>query len=129
MSKIRLGFVSNSSSSSFITTIAIITDEEKFRKFEESSGFKFERFTYEQICKSYHHGDFYCYLSKPKEEYSNATFVHEYDMSDIDDPEDPDDYDDISFEDFSDRANALYDAGEDEGIEIIEQAAYSGRNG
>lgn len=128
MSKIRLGFISNSSSSSFITTIAIITDEEKFSKFEESSGFKFERFTYDQICKNYSQGYFYDYLSKPDEKYSNATFVHEYDMADMDETEDMD-YDDVLFDEFSDQANALYSAGEDEGIKIIDQAAYSGRNG
>lgn len=122
------GFISNSSSSSFIATIAIITDEEKFSKFEEESGFKFDRLTYEQICKNYSDGDFYDYLSKPDEKYSGATFVHEWDMSDIEENEDMD-YDNVDTDDFSDKVLALCGAGENEGIKIIQQAEYAGRNG
>lgn len=125
------GFISNSSSSSFIATIAVITDEEKFSKFEEESSFKFERFTYDQICSTYGDGDFYDNFSKPKEEYSNATFVHEWDRSDIDECEFEDgDYDSVGVDDcdFDAKVLALYDAG-DVGIEVIEQTFYAGRDG
>lgn len=127
--KTRKYFVSNSSSSSFIATIAVITDEEKFSKFEEESGFKFDRFTYEEICGNYGDGDFYDYFSKPKEEYSNAIFVHEWDRSDVEEDEDGD-YDSVNVDDcdFDDKVLALYEAG-DVGIEVIEQTFYAGRDG
>ena len=127
--RIRTGFVSNASSSSFIATIAIIKDEEKFQKFEESVGYKYDRLNYEQICKQYGRGDFYDYLSKPNEKYSDCTFVHEYDRCDIDDDEDGD-YDvDIDECDFSDKVLALSGIGENEGAEIIDETFYAGRDG
>lgn len=124
--KIRAGFVSNSSSSSFIATIAIITDEEKFQQFEENVGYKYERLNYEQICKEYHHGDFYDCLSKPDPKYSDCTFVHAYDKCDIDDDEDGD-YDvDIDECDFSDEALDLNAISDEDGAKIIAETFYAG---
>ena len=52
--KKRLGFVSNSSSSSFIIGIARVTDEKKFRKFLDSNGIEdIEINTVKNLLKTY----------------------------------------------------------------------------
>lgn len=129
--KIRQQFISNSSSSSFIATIAIITDEEKFKKFEETVGYTYDRLNYEQICKDYHHGDFFDCLSKPDAKYSDCTFVHAYDMDDVEeDPDGDTNYDiDIDECNFSDEVLALNAISEEDGAKIIGETFYAGRNG
>ena len=129
--KIRTGFVSNSSSSSFVAFMGIVEDEEKFKEFETKNNVKYERFTYEQVCKEIKHcGDFYDYLSKPNKEYENSTFVFVAENGHPEEPEDGE-YDDleIDFDEFSDELNCILGVQISDGVKEIETCEYTGRNG
>lgn len=129
MSKKRMGFVSNSSSSSFIVTIAVVRDEEKLKKFEEKIGAKLDRYNYEEICENYGNGDFFGYLTKPSEEYKDEMFIHEYGREDLYEDEDGYvDYD-VDIDIFSEKDQQLFSATLEDGLEIIDQTYYAGRDG
>lgn len=126
--KVRQGFVSNSSSSSFITYIGIITNEEKFKEFENKNNISYSRLNYEEMKKEYDRGDFYSYLNEPSEEYKDNIFIHEYDMKDAictdwgEHIEDEDTH-------FNDKVLTLFSAKESDGIKCLQSCEYTGRNG
>lgn len=127
--KTRKFFVSNSSSSSFICTIAVVRDEEKLKKFEEKIGEKLDRYTYEEICKNYRRGDFEDCLSKPNEKYKDCVFIHEYYMDDIEEDPDGETNYDADLDWFPDKQQEIFSADLEDGLEIVDQTYYAGRNG
>lgn len=127
--KSRMGFVSNSSSSSFIVTIAVVRDEEKLKKFEEKIGVKLDRYNYQEICERYRYGDFDSWLTKPSDEYKDETFIHEYGREDIEEDPDGETNYDADLDWFSDKDQELFSATLEDGLEIIEQTFYAGRDG
>ena len=73
------------------------------------------------------------YLTKPSEEYKDEIFVHEYSKQDFY-PEDGEDecepdYDSVSIDDFSEKDQQLFSATLEDGLEIIDQTYYGGRDG
>ena len=126
--KIRNSFVSNSSSSSFIATIAVVVDEEKLQKFEEKIGEKLDRYNYEEICDRYRYGDFFGLMSKPSETYKDNIFIHVYDDVEIYEDDGYTNYD-VDIEDFPEITQDVYGATLEDGLKIIDQTYYAGRNG
>ena len=148
--KIRNGFVSNSSSSSFIATYGIVRDEEQYNKWMDSCGYKtqYETMTgvelvelqgkgrYDKpIC-----GGFYDMIdvdtvyTKAKEN-PDSIFVYSSECGPHDDGDFWDDgigeYDyDIELNSFYDHQIELYKSSvERNGVEVISQTYYAGRNG
>lgn len=130
--KTRSGFISNSSSSSFICTISVVKDEEKFKQFEEEIDEKFDRLTHEQLLQEIRHcGDFQDYLWGEKfEKYKDQTFILDTDMQDVEeDPDGDTNYDNVDVEDFCERSQMIFGASEEAGLENLRSFYYAGRNG
>lgn len=130
--KKRSSFISNSSSSSFICTISVVKDDEKFKKFEEEIGETFDRLTHEQLLQEIRHcGDFQDYLWGEKfEKYKDQTFILDTDMQDVEeDPDGDTNYDNVDVEDFCERSQKIFDASEEAGLENLRSFYYAGRNG
>lgn len=154
--KTRIGFVSNSSSSSFIVGIGVITDEDKFRKYQEKYKNIVQRLDvidesakkWSDICSrkneyfveepTNYGGE--VTLSKSDYEIDGfgkdiAVICHgnnEGDYAFYDDPDSkwPDlDYD-ITLGFFpEDQQNAFYEFGEESGISFVDKTYGAGRNG
>ena len=120
--KKRSAFISNSSSSSFICTISIVKDEEKFKQFEEEIGETFDRLTHEQLLQEIRYcGDFQDYLYGEKfENYKDQTFILDTDMQDVEeDPDGDTNYDNVELEDFCERSQKIFCADEEAGLENL----------
>lgn len=132
--KIRAGFVSNSSSSSFIATVAVVTDVEKFNKFKERTGFHYPIIDAEHYNKDYQwSGDFFDHLKPLSDEYNKDMIVFDQGVGPDDDMSFLDGYGDMDYSvdlsDFDAKNAAIYLAGPDDGIQIVQQTYYAGRDG
>jgi hypothetical protein len=152
--KTRNGFVSNSSSSSFIATYGIVKDEGLFYDWKSTCPYfsKYEIMTGAELIKKKEESKWWgpvssgfldCMIDENKvyklaEENPSATFIlktgcgpdgdHEF-MSDDDDGWGDLDYD-IDLDRFDDEDTEIFASSiEYNGIEVIEQTFYAGRNG
>ena len=138
MAKIRSGHVSNSSSSSFIATVSQVIDEEKFKAFNEKHklGLKVYTSVSELIGDLEYCGDFYdnLYLDRIRslEEPIKVVFLTGCgpDGDGYFDPECTGDYNyDVDLDDFDEKDQIMYCASTNEGLKVITQTYYAGRDG
>ena len=154
--KIKTGFVSNSSSASFICTIGRIADEEKFNAFIKENKIEFDSHDSRIIdgetalgkvgliptTPVYIWGDFYDQIDinllvESAKRNPDSNFVvssgygpGEFDVYDEDDNWIETDYSTIELSDFDLKDQLLYKSSPDvNGIEVIQQTFYAGRNG
>lgn len=137
--KISQGFISNSSSSSFIATVAVVIDEQKFDKFEKHVGHTYEKMSFEEF-KNLNGlwgwpGDFgSCLFVEPvTEDLKDKKFVYHWEHA----GDDTDFYNeksgeysyDIDLDFFSEKSQDIYSANEENGLKILGQTYYAGRDG
>jgi|WetSurMetagenome_2_1015567.scaffolds.fasta_scaffold1118332_1 hypothetical protein len=127
--KIRNGFISNSSSSSFIGVIGKIVDTEKFKQFKKSNEFdiivKSATGINEEL-ESYC-GDFFGQLSKLDEtKHAMDYLIFEHENGDPGCNDDGEIYD-SEIDDFSKKFQLI--GNTESGIDVIQFVLYSGRDG
>jgi hypothetical protein len=137
--KISQSFISNSSSSSFIATVAVVIDEQKFDAFEKHVGHTYEKKSFEEFEKLKGRwgwpGDFEdCLFVNPvTEDLKDKKFIYHYEKSGDDSDflnADGDEYNyDIDLDFFSEEAQDIYSADEENGLKILGQTYYAGRDG
>lgn len=136
--KIRNSFISNSSSSSFICTIAVVEDEEKLKQFENKINYIMKRLNHKEMLESLEHcGDFQDSLYGAEfEEYKDKTFIVDTECGEwelYEEDEDGElierDYDQVDISDFSNSSQRIAYAGNEEGLNQIFCTYYAGYNG
>lgn len=147
--KIRNGFVSNSSSSSFIATYGMVVNEEQFNAWKSSHeiGDEYKMLTGEELWKKYNDQydydlrghDFFDHVDwkpiiKAAIDNPKAIFVFKTGCgpdSDMDFMNDWGDIDyDIDLDRFNDSDIALYNSTpETNGVKVVSQTFYAGRDG
>lgn len=148
--KIRNGFVSNSSSSSFIATYGMVVNEEQFNAWKTANkiGDEYKLITGEELWKKYNEYqydydlrgcDFYDFLDwkpilKAVIDNPKAIFVFKTGCGPDSDMDFMNDYGDIDYDIDLDRFNdadvALYGSTpESNGVQVVSQTFYAGRNG
>lgn len=144
--KVRQGFVSNSSSSSFIIGVGKVIDEDKITSYCKENGIDFEIMTVKEILE-------YKGWSSVKRERQNKTFFvnKSFDGSDvsceidvnaldekyisvdycqdIDESEDGDTNYNVDPDDFGETGSAIFGIGEQNGVTKFDSAYGAGRNG
>lgn len=128
--KFRNGFVSNSSSQSFIAYIGEVKDLSKFEQYQKTIGESYSILSYDEICNEIKYcGDFYAHLYMPHDASKYSRYVFASDNVDVEEYEDGG-CGEADDEDFDQRVIKLGACNEvDHGIKIIESANYTGRNG
>ena len=128
--KTRFGFVSNSSSQSFMAYVGVVTDLEKFLKFQEKIQETYQLLNYSEACNAINWcDDNYNHLYKPDEKYIGEKFVVVSENIDIECNDDGEPIEADEWE-FSDRVTSIGGCtSERDGLNIIQNAYYSGRNG
>lgn len=143
MSKIRIGFVTNSSSSSFIICFARIADKEKAQKIIDryKDNIDLEVYSGKECLDEMQHSRWSNWLewdwagidATPSEDYINEhiddNFIVVKDYADIEDPEDPWDYDWDKNDHDSETLEAIYKITEENGFTDIDFQYGAGRNG
>ena len=121
--KTRLSFISNSSSSSFIATIAVVRDDivkEVWRK----AWCRLDRYNYEEICKRYGRGEISLIISQKPMKNTRMRYLfmsilkQDFYPEDGEDECEPD-YDSVSIDDFSEKDQQLFSATLEDGLEIM----------
>lgn len=126
--KIQNGFICNSSTQTFVAFMGIVIDEEKFNKFEEENGCKYQRLTYKEICDNI---EWYDRLYKPDEKYKDQTFILETESIDCDYDENSEAIE-VEFDEFSKRTKILAISKDDikkYGFKIIQSVEDTFYNG
>jgi len=147
--KIRNGFVSNSSSSSFIATYGMVVNEEQFNSWKAANkiGDEYKLITSEELRNRYESGDWYGLrgndfydlldwdsIIKAATENPTATFVFKTGRGPDCDSDFMNVYDDIDYDIDIDRFNdidlVLYGSTpETNGVQVVSQTFYAGRDG